>query len=214
MNVYLEQAKQAAAFLNEALPDLYEILVFDLSEKGLPLAAQDRPRRNHPASLRKYLTNILKSEAVLRAGRLTCRGDALLENSLNKVSIQLFQDEAGQPCAALLLVQDITTYLNLQSTLSSLIRLDTTDLEELSQPAAAPAGSSELSLETIDRMAEEFTDAPDRLTPEEKTELLLDLYDEGVFDLKGAVSHAAFVLQMSEQSVYRYIAKIKRARGE
>ena len=214
MNIYLEQAKQTAAFLNEALPDLYEILVFDLSEKGLPLAAQYRPRRNHPASLRKYLTNILKSEAVLRAGRLTCRGDALLENSLNKVSIQLFQDEAGQPCAALLLVQDITTYLNLQSTLSSLIRLDTTDLEELSQPAAAPAGSSELSLETIDRMAEEFTDAPDRLTPEEKTELLLDLYDEGVFDLKGAVSHAAFVLQMSEQSVYRYLAKIRRIRGE
>ena len=214
MNVYLEQAKQAAAFLNEALPDLYEILVFDLSEKGLPLAAQYRPRRNHPASLRKYLNTILKSEAVLRAGRLTCRGYALLENNLNKVSIQLFQDEAGQPCAALLLVQDITTYLNLQSTLSSLIRLDTTDLEELSQPAAAPAGSSELSLETIDRMAEEFTDAPDRLTPEEKTELLLDLYDEGVFDLKGAVSHAAFVLQMSEQSVYRYLAKIRRIRGE
>lgn len=214
MNVYLEQAKQTAAFLNEALPDLYEILVFDLSEKGLPLAAQYRPRRNHPASLRKYLTNILKSEAVLRAGRLTCRGDALLENGLNKVSIQLFQDEAGQPCAALLLVQELTAYLNLHSTLSSLIRLDNTDLEELPEKTAEQAKPSEPSLETIDRMVEEFTDAPDRLTPEEKTELLLDLYDEGVFELKGAVSHAAFVLQMSEQSVYRYLAKIRRSRGE
>ena len=211
MNACLEQAKQTAAFLNEALPDLYEILVFDLSEKELPLAAKHRVKRSHPDALRKYLRIIFKSERVLQAGRLTRRGD-VLQDKLHKVSVQLFQNAEGQPGAALILIQEITALMTLQGTLNSLLCLDNTDLEELSHAEEEP--EQELSLETIDRMVESFTDEPERLTPDEKTELLIDLYDTGVFELKSAVSHAAFVLSMSEQSVYRYLAKIRRSRGE
>ena len=45
-------------------------------------------------------------------------------------------------------------------------------------------------------------------------ELLTDMYDEYVFSVKGSVAKTAEVLGMSEQSVYRYIAGIKKTRGE
>ena len=45
-------------------------------------------------------------------------------------------------------------------------------------------------------------------------EIILELYEMGVYSLKGSVARTAEVLQISEQSVYRYLSKIKRARGE
>ena len=42
---------------------------------------------------------------------------------------------------------------------------------------------------------------------------MVDLYDAGFFELKGAVAKAAEVLGISQKSVYRYLAKIKQARN-
>ena len=44
--------------------------------------------------------------------------------------------------------------------------------------------------------------------------MIIQLYDSGVLDLKGAVAKTAQALRMSEQSIYRYVAKVKRGRGE
>ncbi|MBR4905403.1 MAG: helix-turn-helix domain-containing protein, partial [Clostridia bacterium] len=70
------------------------------------------------------------------------------------------------------------------------------------------------TLDTIERIVSEETDAPQRLTPEEKKALIVELYDAGVFDLKGAVAEAAAALHLSEQSIYRYLSQIRRMRGE
>ena len=48
----------------------------------------------------------------------------------------------------------------------------------------------------------------DRLTQEEKMEIMDILNRKGVFLLKGSVSHVAQALHSSEASIYRYLGKL------
>ncbi|MFL0253112.1 transcriptional regulator [Clostridium neuense] len=50
---------------------------------------------------------------------------------------------------------------------------------------------------------------PDRMSSEEKINIVKELYDEGAFNLKGAVSEIAKALQVSEPTIYRYLNKYK-----
>ena len=49
----------------------------------------------------------------------------------------------------------------------------------------------------------------DRLSPQEKIEIIRELNELGVFLLKGGVSQVATSLSISEPTVYRYLQKIK-----
>ena len=48
------------------------------------------------------------------------------------------------------------------------------------------------------------------LAPQERTELIRELEDSGVFLLKGAVADVAHALEISEPSVYRYLQKVRK----
>ena len=48
----------------------------------------------------------------------------------------------------------------------------------------------------------------DRLTQDEKMEIMDILNRKGVFLLKGSVSHVAQALHSSEASIYRYLGKL------
>jgi predicted transcriptional regulator YheO len=49
----------------------------------------------------------------------------------------------------------------------------------------------------------------DRLSPQEKIEIVKELNEQGVFLLKGGVSQVAAALSISEPTVYRYLQKLK-----
>lgn len=213
MNPILKQASETAAFLAEALPENYEILVFDLTQKGFPTAAGSRTRSGHAEDLRQYVNKLLRSKTVVENGRLTRRADVSIGNKLYRSSVQLIKDPEGTPVAALVLALELSSLMAMHGMLNSLLSFDTTDLAEIA-PVPATQEIQEPTLELIERMVAEFTDAPERMSSDERAELLMDLYETGVFSLKGAVSRAAFCMEMSEQSVYRYLAKIRRARGE
>ena len=50
---------------------------------------------------------------------------------------------------------------------------------------------------------------PDRMSSDEKINIVKKLYDDGAFNLKGAVSEIAKAIQVSEPTVYRYLNKYK-----
>lgn len=50
---------------------------------------------------------------------------------------------------------------------------------------------------------------PERMSPDEKMEVIKKLNDKGVFLLKGGVSEVAKHLKASEATIYRYLNKIK-----
>ncbi len=216
MHPAAEQCRQTAAFLAEALPDAYGILLFDLTQEGFPLEAKYHFKytnaQKYVEPFRGYLRQILKSEAVVHNGMLTCRGDVAIENKMFKTSFLITKDEAEAPVCCLVLYMEVSELLPVYRYVEQLFSFRSEEIAEITP--REPEQEEELTLDVIDRETERFTDAPERMTPDERMELLLDLYDTGVFELKGAVSRAAFVLGMSEPSVYRYLAKIRRARGE
>jgi predicted transcriptional regulator YheO len=68
----------------------------------------------------------------------------------------------------------------------------------------------ELALTKIDAIIKEFDVIPNRMTIEEKTDVITALNDCGVFNIRGSVQEVATKLRMSEPSIYRYIKKIKK----
>ena len=213
MNPFVERYVPLVTFLGDTVTYTCEIMLFDLSEKNFPLAAQCNAHRGAAEAVRRYLRTALKSQTVVDNGMLTNRNDVMGRERLDKTSILLIKDEDGQPVGALVLSMDLTAFLPMQAVFQNLLTFNGEELEEI-RPRQEEAPPETPTLDTIDRMVAEFTADPERMTIDEKTELILDLYDEGVFELKGAVARAAFSLNMSQQSIYRYLAKIKRFRGE
>jgi predicted transcriptional regulator YheO len=50
---------------------------------------------------------------------------------------------------------------------------------------------------------------PERMSAEEKIEVVKNLNNKGAFQLKGAVSNVARAIEVSEPTVYRYLNKLK-----
>ena len=213
MHKLLEQYQTTVAFLSESLPKTWEVLLFDLTQKNMPVVENKQSSRQRVDSLRSYIRQAMKRSTVLENGMLVCRADVTMGKGLSKVSIQFLRDSEGTLVGALVLYIELTPFVALSSHIDNLLHFDVTNIDEI-QPVQPPAPTEEPTLELIDKMVSEFSDAPDRLTPDEKTELIIDLYDSGVLDLKGAVAKTAQALRMSEQSIYRYVAKVKRGRGE
>ncbi|AOZ93745.1 helix-turn-helix transcriptional regulator [Paenibacillus crassostreae] len=61
----------------------------------------------------------------------------------------------------------------------------------------------------IEKVISRSTVSPDRLSAQEKMELIKEFNDEGVFLLKGGVVQVAKACNMSEPTVYRYLQKVK-----
>ncbi|AJS59077.1 helix-turn-helix transcriptional regulator [Paenibacillus sp. IHBB 10380] len=61
----------------------------------------------------------------------------------------------------------------------------------------------------IETVMSRTTVSPNRLSAQEKMELIKEFNDEGVFLLKGGVVQVAKACNMSEPTVYRYLQKVK-----
>lgn len=66
----------------------------------------------------------------------------------------------------------------------------------------------DLMNKTIQDVLAKFNVAPDRLSQEEKIELIRSLDKKGIFLIKGSVTEVSKVLNTSETSIYRYINKL------
>ena len=67
-----------------------------------------------------------------------------------------------------------------------------------------------VAAEAVARALESAGVTADRLTPEERVQIIAQLDSGGIFLLKGAVKDVADALQCSQASVYRYLSQIKK----
>lgn len=212
MNQALETVSSMVTFLSGTLPYAYEIRLFDCTEKEMPIVRQFNTKRGYDNALRKYIRSMLKIPAVTENGMLLNRADVGIKDKLYKTSFYIVKDTDERIVGVLTVSIMLNDYFAAYGLLESVLTAATEEIDKI-QATPLPDGGTP-TLERIDAIVRENSEAPERLTPEEKMELFIDLYDEGVFELKGAVAKAAEALHMSEQSVYRYLAQIRRARGE
>ncbi len=73
-----------------------------------------------------------------------------------------------------------------------------------------PSSVEELAYDSIEAVVGKAGISPQRMSQEEKQMIVKKLNDGGVFLLKGAVSRVAARMEVSEPTVYRYLAAIKK----
>ena len=208
----LKQYRDLIGFLKKALPDDYDMVLFDLTKKGYPVLEQTTWSERELAPLRKLIADSMKKEDSAAGGdilnRLITTG-----NTMHKVSIRIISD-GGHPLYAFCFLLDMSFPLKLNRFAMDLLQINGEDGEPISFFPEEPVDSQRTGeLDDIPAMVAEFGTLPEDMTPSERREVCVDLYDVGVFRLKGAIPKTAEALGISEQTVYRYVSAIRKARS-
>ena len=85
---------------------------------------------------------------------------------------------------------------------------DSNDPVETPVRSGYPTSIAGATASIVSQVVEDYPVEVDRLTQDEKMEIMDILNRKGVFLLKGSVSHVAQALHSSEASIYRYLGKL------
>ena len=211
MNNTPEVYKGLISFLGKALPDENDAILFDLQEKGYPVIEQADWGSEDVNDVRKCLADLIRSgrakdnDSILNV--IVPSRKKLLKGSF------YFIREDSKPVYAMALLTDMDIFLKMSNFLNKRLSFTGTDgIDEISLVNFESQNHQVTDLDEIESLVRGFCDDPSKLTPSDRKELFMDIYDTGVFKIKGAIPKAAEAMGISEKSVYRYISDIKKLR--
>jgi predicted transcriptional regulator YheO len=147
--------------------------------------------------------------SVLRKG--TRGGEAFITNYLGgmdgsgkflKSSTFFIRDDDGEIIGMLGINTDLSNIVEVHRILGQILAVDEIAVSEVDEKGGS---IRETVLGVVDRVIEGYGADPSRMTTEEKKEAVDTLNQKGVFLLKGIVAEVASRLDVSEQTIYRYL---------
>jgi predicted transcriptional regulator YheO len=214
LNQYVKKFISIADFLGEVVGGNTEILLHDLTDYKQSIVHII----NGHISNRKIGDPI--TDLVLEFMVNESKGDKQFISKYNSKTIEgrllysstyFIRDNSNKIVGALCLNSDYYEVKKSLSFLTSLLPnyVDDKTLSINNIKENLNSDPQELTLNKIDAIINEFDIEPNRMTTEEKTNVIAALNDCGIFNIRGSVQEVATKLQMSEPSIYRYIKKIK-----
>ncbi|MED3888747.1 PAS domain-containing protein [Peribacillus frigoritolerans] len=140
------------------------------------------------------------------------------KNKTLRSSSYFIKDETNKIIGMICVNMDISDVINARNILDQFIMIDKpkNDPFESSKPTFDThlfenfeENIEELLLSLIKGVLAEYDIPPERMSPQEKIEVVKILNEKGAFLLKGGVSEVAKYLDVSEATIYRYLNKIK-----
>lgn len=216
-------------FLGKALGPDYEVVLQDLSPDKKEIIAIS----NGHISGRKIgspLTNAalqMLSSKLYKDREFVCNYKGIAENGhVLRSSTMFIKDESQNPIGLLCINFDDSRYNELHEKLLQVIHPEAFARNSLRfEKSAAPSASS--FLENSSNITENFTmdistlmlnifteattglETPtDRLNQNERKEIIRKLHENGMFQLKGAISFVARKFSCSTATIYRYLSEI------
>ena len=151
-------------------------------------------------------------------------GSAKGQNRTLKSSTFFIRDETGTTIGLLCLNLDITDWLKAETLIRQITgftELPAPGTVENTAPVVLPviqetfSSTVEDTMTTaIEKIMADYPVSSHRLTIDEKKQIVERLHTRGLFVLKGAVSMVAKRLDVSEQTVYRYLREVQNSRQE
>lgn len=227
--ILLKQLTGFVEFLGKALGPDYEITLHDLSPNNNTIVAIANGRisgRNVGSPLSGRGLRLLESKEYENTD-FNLNQTALLANGKTiRASTFFVKDENDIPVAMLCINFDDSRFRSLNNSLLGLIHPNSFlqhhySIDLSGQQQSSPHISTEKKPENVhndvtdmmkeifDQVARTMTVPMDRLTQEERTNVIAQLNDLGMFRLKGAVQFVAEGLACSQASIYRYLSKVK-----
>lgn len=225
----LQQYKILVDFLGKALGPDYEVVLQDLTSKNnaiIAIANGHISGRTIGSPLTNAALQMLSSKAYVKNDFL-CNYRGVTENGHTLRSSTMFiKDDNGTPIGLLCINFDDSRYTELTQSLLSIVHPASFDAGSLQFDKTVPASSDE-ALEQYSSITENFPmdiptlmqkifddataglDTPnDRLNQNERKEVMTKLNEQGLFQLKGAISFVAKKFSCSTATVYRYLSEI------
>lgn len=210
-------------FLGAALGPDYEVALHDLTDKNrsiIAIANNHISGREIGAPLTNMALSILKdrryeaSDYLLNYHGISVNGKDLRSNTF-------YIKQNGKLIGMLCINFDDSRYRKLSQDILALCHPtvfadmlhpeETSDLfPELREDPEKFRNSTEAVVsDAIARKLEQMGCTPQRLTSEERMQIIASLDEGGIFLLKGAVKDAASALSCSQASIYRYLNQIR-----
>ena len=149
-----------------------------------------------------------KHDTLINFPCFTLNGSRSLRSSAYRI-----RDNEGIGIGAFCINYDITDWLVAQKIIANFTAI--TAPQDITKSTQSPPQHQEFfsaSVEEtlhhgIDQLLQEYHVSPDRLTQSEKQEIVSQMYNKGLFTFKGSVSLLANRMNVSEQTIYRYLRK-------
>lgn len=216
-------------FLGKALGPDYEIVLHDLSSKDFAIVAianQHISGRKAGGPLTDAALRMLYSKAY-ESDDFLCNYKGIAQNGhVLRSSTMFIRDENRNPIGLLCINFDDQRYKELQEKLLSVVHPESFlgQYPEDVQPTLPKAAASQerptpmtenFSMDIPSLMEKIFDDATvslttpiDRLNQFERRDIVQQLNEQGIFQLKGAVSFVARKFSCSNATIYRYLSEI------
>ncbi|MDD9301554.1 MAG: PAS domain-containing protein [Desulfobacter sp.] len=203
-------------FLAEALGPQFEIVLHDLKNIDQSIVAIENNQISErvvggPAT--DLLLKLLKKGSTTLDTDFITNYQGCSKNGKNvKGSTLLIKDDNNKVIGALCINLDISAFVQTRNELDKLINLPTGgDRQKNVEPISEKLDHSieDLTSDAIKTILVETNIPPERMSLEEKMQIIKALNQKGIFLLKGAVSEIAKHLKTSEPTIYRYLNKLK-----
>ena len=220
----LQHYAKLTEFLGAALGPDYEVALHDLTDKNrsiIAIANNHISGREIGAPLTNMALSILKdrryekTDYLLNYYGISVGGKDLRSNTF-------YIKQNGRLIGMLCINFDDSRYQKLSQELLSLCHPDrfTDLLHPQDEPDPLPEvfreepekfrnSTEAVVADAISRKLDQMGCSAQRLTPEERLQIIASLDEGGIFLLKGTVKDAATALQCSQASIYRYLSQIR-----
>ena len=210
----LRQYKVLVEFLGKALGPDYEVVLQTIGPEGSGIAAIANGRVSgrgvgSPVTS-TALKMIMRRQYTDQDYSLNYTG--MLSNGKAIRSSTMFIKDQGRLVGMLCINFDDSRFHELSDAPLRVIHPD----DYLQRGLPVSEGTEFFQSDVNTMMQELFEEAtaslqvpPDRLNQEERLQIITQLYDRGMFQLKGAVPFVMEKLGCSQASIYRYLSKVK-----
>jgi len=214
MNVYVQRYLPFIDYLAEVLGKDTEIVLHDIKDMDCSVVAIRNNHisgRNVGAPATNLVLKIIKEGKHNNLDFLSNYRGISESGKTLKSSTYFIRNEKHSIVGMLCINIDTEKFVRFKDYLETIIAIpekvdDSRVVERFSSSVA------ELAFDSIRNVIGNAGIPSGRMSQEEKIKIVQELYDNGVFLLKGTISEIAKQLATSEATIYRYLNKIKKGK--
>jgi predicted transcriptional regulator YheO len=206
-------------FLGQAIGPNCEVVLHDLTDPDkaiIAIANGHISGRNIGGPTTDLVLKVLKDGAEREKPFITNYNARVKNNKICRSSSFFIRDENKKIIGVLCVNVDVSAFVQARDLLDSLVHhYIKTDVSEKTAADVVDvfenlhSSIDDVLTAIIDNVLNKYDVTPDRMSVDEKVDVVKQLNEHGLFLLKGGLSELAKRMQISEPTIYRYLNKIK-----
>lgn len=216
----LEQYKPLVDFLAQVLGNNCEVVLHDLMspDKSIVKIANGHiSGREMNGPLTDLALKVLQEKTYKNKDYICNYKGTSKDDRVMRSSSYFIKDDDNEIIGMLCINIDISDMIRARDFIDDFVKIppckeekkDSTPEDAIAVFESFAENIEDLISSLIQKVLSEYPISPERMSLEEKQEVVKKLNDKGVFLLKGGVGEVAKSLKTSETTIYRYISKIK-----